>query len=125
MAFWLAIFAGGGLGACLRVAVVLAIDPRMASEFPWGLLAVNVAGCFAIGAFASFADEAGWLGPTARVFAVSGILGGFTTFSSFSLDTLRLAANGQIGYAAGNVAASVLFALLGVLAGASFARSLS
>ena len=125
MAFWLAIFAGGGLGACLRVATVLAIDPRTASAFPWGLLAVNVAGCFAIGAVASFADEAGWLGPTARVFAISGILAGFTTFSSFSLDTLRLAANGQIGFATGNVAASVLFALLGVLAGASFARSLS
>lgn len=125
MAFWLAIFAGGGLGACLRVAIVLAIDPRTASPFPWGLLVVNVAGCFAIGAITSFADEAGWLGPTARVFAIGGILGGFTTFSSFSFDTVRLAANGQIGLAAGNVAASVLFALVGVLAGASFARSLS
>ncbi len=104
---------------------MLAIDPRTTSAFPWGLLAVNVAGCFAIGAVASFADEAGWLGPTARVFVISGVLGGFTTFSSFSLDTLRLAANGQIGFAAGNVAASVLFSLLGVLAGASFARTLS
>ncbi len=125
MGFWFAIFAGGGIGACLRVAIVLAIDLRIGSTFPWGLLAVNVAGCFAIGMVASLADEAGWLGPTARVFAVSGILGGFTTFSSFSLDTLRLAANGQLGFAAANAAASVMFALLGVLGGASLARSLS
>jgi len=122
---WLAIFAGGGVGACLRVAVVLVIDPRTSSIFPWGLLAVNVIGCFAIGVVASLADEAGWLGPTGRAFAVNGVLGGFTTFSSFGLDTLRLAADGDLGFATGNVAASVLFALLGVLAGTSLARSLT
>ena len=89
MGFWLAIFAGGGVGACLRVALMIAIDGRTGSLFPWGLLTVNALGCFAIGLIASFADEAGWLSPTARAFAVAGVLGGVTTFSSFGLETVR------------------------------------
>ena len=125
MGLWLGIFAGGGLGACLRVALMLWIDPRTSSIFPWGLLAVNALGCFAIGVVATFADEAGWLGPTARSFALTGILGGFTTFSSFGLDTIRLARAGQLGMASANVAASLLFALVGVAAGATLARSLT
>ena len=72
MGFWLAIFAGGGLGACLRVALMIAIDARSGSAFPWGLLAVNTLGCFSIGLVASFADEAGWLAPIPRAFAVAG-----------------------------------------------------
>ena len=121
---WLGIFVGGGAGACLRVALVLWIDPRLGASFPWGLLAVNALGCFAIGAVATFADEAGWLGPSARAFAVTGVLGGFTTFSSFGLDTVRLASAGRPGLAAANVLGSVAFALVGVVAGIGLARSL-
>ena len=125
MGLWLGIFAGGGVGACLRVALMLAIDPRTGSTFPWGLLAVNGLGCFTIGLIATFADEAGWLGENARAFAVTGILGGFTTFSSFGLDTLRLANAGQLGMAGFNVAASLGLALLGVAAGVALARGLT
>jgi CrcB protein len=123
VATWLGIFAGGGLGACLRVALMLWIDHRTGSSFPWGLLAVNAVGCFAIGVVATFADEAGWLGPVGRAFAVAGVLGGFTTFSSFGLDTLRLAGAGELGAAAANVAASLSFALAGAAAGVALARS--
>lgn len=125
MLVWLAIFGGGGLGACLRVALMLAIAERVGASFPYGLLAVNALGCLAIGVVATFADEAGWLDATWRAFAVTGLLGGFTTFSSFGLDTVRLAAAGQTGLAAANVVCSVGFALLGVVLGAALARSLA
>jgi CrcB protein len=121
---WLGIFLGGGAGACLRVALVLWVDPRIGASFPWGLLAVNTVGCFAIGLVATFVDEGGWLGPTGRAFAVTGLLGGFTTFSSFGLDTFRLASAGQPGLAVANGIGSLVFALLGVAAGVSLARSL-
>ena len=122
---WLLLFLGGGLGACLRVALTTAIDGRAAAVFPLGLLAVNTSGCFAIGVLATLADEQGWLSTPARMFAVTGLLGGFTTFSSFGLDTIRLASAGQLGMASANVAASLLFALVGVAAGATLARSLT
>ena len=109
----------------MRVALMLWIDPRTGSPFPWGLLAVNGLGCFAIGLIATFADEAGWLGENARAFAVTGILGGFTTFSSFGLDTLRLASTGQLAMAGANVAASLGLALVGVATGVALARSLT
>ncbi|MCA9510673.1 MAG: CrcB family protein [Myxococcota bacterium] len=124
LAMWLAIFAGGGLGACLRVAVALAVDARAAAVFPWGLFAVNTIGCFAIGVFATLADEHGWLGPTLRAFAVAGVLGGFTTFSSFGLDTLRLALDGRAALACANAVGSVAAAIAGVAAGVAIARSL-
>jgi len=125
MGFWLAIFAGGGVGACLRVALMITIDEHSGSPFPWGLLAVNTLGCFSIGLVASFADEAGWLGPLPRAFAVAGVLGGFTTFSSFGLDTVQFFSTGNVGLALGNVAASVGCALLGVACGLALARSLA
>lgn len=125
MGLWLAIFVGGGIGACLRVALMLWIDPRTSSTFPWGLLAVNSLGCFGIGMLATFADDHGWLGPTARAFAVPGLLGGFTTLASFGLDTLRLASTGHLGMAGANVAASLLFAVAGVATGAMLARSMT
>ena len=135
---WLAIFAGGGLGACLRVAIGIAIDARVASTaasagtagsaaaagFPWGLLAVNALGCFAIGAITTFSDERVAFGPALRAFAIAGLLGGFTTFSSFGLDTMRLFAEGRPGFAAANVVASIALALAGVAAGGALARAL-
>ena len=125
MGFWLAIFAGGGLGACLRVALMIAIAARSGSAFPWGLLAVNTLGCFSIGLVASFAAEAGWLAPIPRAFAVAGVLGGFTTFSSFGLDTVQLFSTGHTAMAIGTVAASVGCALLGVASGLARARRLA
>jgi len=124
LAMWLAIFAGGGIGACLRVAMALAIDLRAGSAFPFGLLAVNALGCFAIGVCATFADERAAFGPIARAFAIAGVLGGFTTFSSFGLDTLRLALDGRAALALANAFGSLAAALAGVAAGVAAARSL-
>jgi len=124
LAMWLAIFAGGGIGACLRVAMALAIDLRAGSAFPFGLLAVNALGCFAIGVCATLADERAAFGPIARAFAIAGVLGGFTTFSSFGLDTLRLALDGRSALAVANAFGSLAAALAGVAAGVAAARSL-
>jgi CrcB protein len=96
---------GGAIGAVLRYLVGLAV------AFPMGTLAVNVVGSFAIGlVWAQFAGKSP--SPAAMPFLMTGVLGGFTTFSTFSLDTLRLIHDGRIVFAGGYVVASVLLSLL-------------
>ena len=104
---WIAV--GSALGGCARFAMAAHIGNN---EFPWGTLAVNVVGCFAIGVFAATIEAASW-----RQFLMIGFCGGFTTFSSFSLETLNLIRDGQNARAAAYVAASVIVCLIGVWAG--------
>jgi CrcB protein len=108
---WVAL--GGALGSVARFACSGLAARWIGSSFPWSTLLVNVAGSFAIGLLASLASSAGrpLLGADARAFVLVGILGGFTTFSSFSLETLTLARNGSFGAAGGYVVASVLLCL--------------
>jgi CrcB protein len=91
---------GGALGAVLRFLATL-VWPA-----PWGVLAINVLGSFLIGVLAV------WLPPRAALFLVTGVLGGFTTFSAFSLDALRLIEGGRLGTAALYVGGSVALSLL-------------
>ena len=86
MKWWL-IFAGGGAGSMLRYAVGLWVETRTGPGFPWGTFAVNASGCFLIGVLATLADEHAWITPAARLALVTGFLGGFTTFSTFGLET--------------------------------------
>jgi CrcB protein len=110
---------GGALGSVARFALAGAIARQVGEIFPWGTFVVNVTGCFLIGFIAVVA------GPEARVavpievrqFLMVGICGGYTTFSSFSLQTLALARDGDITRAGLNVAASVLVCMLGVWLG--------
>ncbi len=99
----------------------------MGATFPWGTLIVNILGCTFIGFFATMtAPEGRWLVSTpARQFVMVGICGGFTTFSSFSLETLNLARAGEPGRALAYVLASVLICLLGVWAGYAAALEIS
>ena len=92
--FW--IFLGSGLGGVARFAVSGIMGQRLGEAFPWGTFLVNVTGSFLIGLIASvtFAEGRLPLSPTARQFLMTGILGGFTTYSSFSLQTLSLAREG-------------------------------
>ena len=120
---WLALFAGGGLGAVLRFA--LWVDERAPVAFPWGTLAVNVSGCFLIGLVATLADEHRLLTPLARLFLVAGVLGGFTTFSTFGLETWRLAEEGLSRLALWNILASLGATLVAVIAGVWLGRNLS
>jgi len=109
---------GGALGSVLRWLVggwVHAALPT--STFPWGTFTVNALGSFAIGAMLGLALERALVSPAARLLLVTGVLGGFTTFSAFSYETLQLARDGQwpaaIGYSLGSVAVGFVAAFGG------------
>jgi CrcB protein len=105
---------GGAIGSVLRYLLVAAIGA------PWGVAAVNVLGSFAIGVLFVLLDaRTGW-----QLFLMTGLLGGFTTFSAFSLDTLKLIQAGQTGQAALYVLASVALSLIAVALGVALARGL-
>ena len=113
---------GGALGASGRYLTGVATMRLMGPGFPWGTLAVNVIGSFVMGVIVVVLGHlsANRLAP----FLMTGLLGGFTTFSAFSLDALTLWERGQQGLAAAYVAASVLLSLAAIVAGLIFARSL-
>ena len=114
----LAIALGGALGSLLRYALGNAIQSRAATAFPLGTLAVNVSGCFAIGLCAALATASTGMREEARAFLIIGLLGAFTTFSTYGLDTLRLAQAGELRTAALNVALGNVLGLAGVWLGA-------
>lgn len=113
---------GGALGSLLRWAGV-SWSARLArgGVFPWGTLGVNVLGSCAIGFVLTFAFERGHVSPPVRLFVVTGVLGGFTTFSAFSWETMALLRDGHALAAAGYLAGSVLGGLAAALAGAALA----
>ena len=117
-ALW--VFLGGGLGALLRFLAGKASVAWFGAAFPWGTLLVNVTGSLAIGL------AIGWLAGTSadmRLFLVTGVLGGYTTFSAFSLDALALWQRGEPGMAALYVLASVALSLAAVAAGYALSRA--
>lgn len=116
-ALW--IFIGGGLGSLARWGASGLIAHAFGQTFPWGTLLVNISGSFVIGLFAAVAGPEGrWLvSASFRQFFMLGICGGYTTFSSFSLQTLNLAQDGQWLKAGLNCLLSLLLCLLGVWLG--------
>jgi len=114
---WVAL--GGALGSVARYACSVAAARWLGTAFPFGTLFVNVAGSFTIGLLAALiaADGRPLLGADARALLLVGVLGGFTTFSSFSLETLELARGGAFGTAALNVMLSVALCLGGAWLG--------
>ncbi len=122
---FLIVFLGAGVGGALRHGVNLSCVRLCGPEFPWGTIFINIAGSLAMGLAAGwFAARAGhtWAQP-ARLFLTTGVLGGFTTFSAFSLDAVSLWERGSQGAAAGYVVASVFCALAALVAGLALARS--
>jgi CrcB protein len=108
---WVAL--GGALGSVARYACSTAAARWLGAGFPYGTLFVNVAGSFAIGLLAALASSGRpSLGVDARAFLLIGVLGAFTTFSSFSFETLELARAGAVAAAGANVALSVVLCLL-------------
>lgn len=118
---------GSALGGMGRYWFGGLIDSRIGETFPWGTIIVNVTGSFAIGLFATLTGPDGrWLvGTSARQFVMIGICGGYTTFSSFSLQTLNLVRDGEVLYAGWNVIFSVVFCLLAVWLGHTAAVGLN
>jgi CrcB protein len=119
---WLVLFAGGGIGAVSRFALALWIDARTTPQFPWGTFAVNALGCFTIGLLATLADLRGMVPPALRLFLVAGLLGGFTTFSTFGLETWRLVEEGRWPVAVAYAVSSVALGVVAVIAGVVIAR---
>jgi fluoride exporter len=114
---WLAIAAGGALGAMARHALNTAV-PIRADGFPSGIFLVNIVGCLAIGLLAGLlATTRVHMSELTRIFLVVGVLGGFTTFSAYGLDTLTLARGGHAGLALLNAAGQVIAGLFAVWVG--------
>ncbi len=114
----LAIAAGGALGSVARYLMGIAASKAFGLDFPWGTLIINIAGSFLIGAFVELFALKWDLPQEARVFLTVGICGGFTTFSTFSLDAWVLIERGELGLAGAYVVASVVLsiaALVGAL----------
>jgi CrcB protein len=123
--FW--IFLGGGLGSVARFAGSSLVARLFGETFPWGTLLINVTGSLVIGFYSTLTGPEGrWMvAPTARQFVMIGICGGYTTFSSFSLQTLALARDGEWFKAGSNVVLSVVLCLAAVWLGHLAAAYLS
>jgi fluoride exporter len=100
---------------------------RSAKRFPWGTLVINVTGSFVIGFFGALTGPDGrvFVGSTARQFVMVGMCGGYTTFSSFSLQTLNLMNDGEWLQAGANIGLSVLLCMIAVWAGVVLAGSIN
>lgn len=116
---WLWVACGSAIGGALRYWCSGFVARTVGETFPWGTLAVNVVGSLLLAVFVAVTSPDGRLliGPNARQFVALGVFGGFTTFSSFSVQTFALAQDGEWVRAGANVAASVLFCLVGAWVG--------
>lgn len=113
---------GGALGASARYLTGVAVLRLVGPGFPWATLAVNVVGSFAMGCLVVGLAHLG--GMRFAPLLMTGLLGGFTTFSAFALDAVTLWERGETGLAAAYVGASVILSLGGLLAGLVFARGI-
>jgi CrcB protein len=116
---WVAL--GGAMGSVSRFWIGGLVAARFGESFPVGTIVINITGSFLIGLFAAFADPESRLSSSSRVLTaqllMTGVCGGYTTFSSFSLQTLRLLQDRQWLYAGGNVMLSVFLCLIAVWLG--------
>lgn len=125
----LAVALGGGFGAWLRYlasrATLATIGPVAASVFPWATLLVNLSGSFAMGLLAGWLARHGTGGEGWRLLLGVGVLGGFTTFSAFSLEIVNLAQRGSLALAAGYAVVSVIAGVAGLILGLALMRAVA
>ena len=127
MAAYLWIAVGSAVGGVARYWCSGVAARFIGETFPWGTIIVNVVGCFIIGFFATLTGPDGrvFAGTLTRQFVMIGILGGYTTFSSFSLQTLNLVQDGEWWLAGANIAVSVVACLVAVWLGFVLAASIN
>jgi CrcB protein len=118
MANILTVGLGGFAGAVARYLLGgWVLHHTLSAKFPWSTFAVNILGCLAIGVLSGLAERLDWFTPSMRLLLLTGLLGGFTTFSAFGLETVHLLRRGELGIAASYALASVLACTLAVWIG--------
>lgn len=119
------VFVGGGLGAMLRHFINLLSGRLLGTGFPYHTLFINVTGSLVMGLVAGYLAFKGQASQPLRLFLMTGVLGGYTTFSAFSLDAALLYERGALGLAALYVAGSVALSIAGLFAGLAVVRALT
>ncbi len=122
---YLLVFLGGGLGASLRHFVNVSCARWLGTAFPYGTFIINITGSLVMGLIAGYLAFRGDAAQPWRLFLMTGILGGYTTFSAFSLDSMLLYERGEMGLAAFYVVGSVVIAIAGLFAGLTLMRHLA
>jgi CrcB protein len=122
--FILAVAAGGALGSVARYLVGIGFGQLLGSKFPWGTLFINISGSFLIGAFAGLFATRWDLPQAMRIFLTVGICGGYTTFSTFSLDTFTLIERGELAAACAYMIASVVLSVGALIAALQIIRAI-
>jgi CrcB protein len=122
---YILVFFGGGLGATLRHLVNVTCARCIGTAFPYGTFIINITGSIVMGLIAGYLAFKGEASQPWRLFLMTGILGGYTTFSAFSLDTALLYERGEIGLALFYVGGSVVFSIAGLFAGLALMRHLA
>jgi fluoride exporter len=122
---YLLVFLGGGLGASLRHFINVACARCIGTAFPYGTFLINITGSTVMGLIAGYLAFKGEASQPWRLFVMTGILGGYTTFSAFSLDTAMLYERGEIGLAFLYVLGSVVLSIAGLFAGLALVRHLA
>ena len=122
---FLIVFLGGGLGAALRHGVNISVARLIGTAFPYATMIENVSGSLVMGILAAYFAFKGDATQHWRLFMTTGILGGYTTFSAYSLDVALLYERGEIGMAAIYATGSVLLSIAGLFAGLALVRNFS
>jgi CrcB protein len=117
---WIGFLLAAAIGAPARFLVDGWIEDHVGDDFPWGTLAVNLTGCLALGVLTGLARSHG-LSATPRTIIGTGGLGAYTTFSTFTFETVRLVEEGELTFAFGNVAVSVVLGLAAAAVGIAIA----
>jgi fluoride exporter len=119
---YLLVFIGGGLGSTLRYLVNVICPRYLGADFPYHTFIINITGSTVMGLIAGYLALRGEAAASWRLFLMTGILGGYTTFSAFSLDAAMLYERGEIGAALFYVVGSVVFSIAGLFAGLALVR---
>lgn len=119
---WVAVAAGGAVGAMARHGVSRAAMHMLGPNFPWGTLTANICGSFAMGLIIVWLSARDPTSPALRAFLTVGLLGAFTTFSTFSLDVVTLYRDRTLMIAGAYLLASVMLSVMGLLAGLAVGR---
>lgn len=115
---------GGFVGSVCRYFLAVFVARQLSTSFPFGTLSVNIIGCFLIGMIFALSERSATVSPEVRILLTTGFCGGFTTFSTFSYESIRLMQDGELLYVAANVVLSVVVGFASTYLGILLIKSL-